>query len=109
MTLTCNAEDGHLPLAYEWNSTCSTGCFITNQTTQSITQDVLRSIDSGVYTCIVTDYVGRNGNGSITLTVTGTVITLIIHTKQKFWCTNVIEYVNYSERGVRINRGFVRN
>ena len=75
LTLTCNVEGGHLPLMYDWSSMCGPGCFVSNQSTQSLTQDVLRSIDSGVHTCSATDAVGNYGNGSITITITGMVLT----------------------------------
>jgi len=71
LTLSCLVGGGHQPLSYIWNSTCVGECFVNNQTSQSIRTAILQSTDSGVHTCIVTDFVGHRGNASINMTVAG--------------------------------------
>ena len=71
VSLTCDVNGGHLPLMYEWNSTCSGDCFVHSQNTGAILQDILHSVDSGNHTCYVLDYVGHSGSASIEMVVTG--------------------------------------
>ena len=71
VNLTCNVNGGHLPLIYEWNSTCDRDCFIDSQTTASVVQDILHSVDSGNHTCLATDFVGHTGSASIEMVITG--------------------------------------
>ena len=72
VTLLCQAMNGHPPLSYAWNSTCPLGvCFVYGEDTQSVSESILHSRDSGTHTCLVTDYIGRTGSASIQMTVTG--------------------------------------
>lgn len=71
VTLTCNVNGGHLPLMYEWSSTCDRDCFIDSQTTVFVVQNILHSVDTGNHTCLVTDYVGHTGSASIEMVITG--------------------------------------
>ena len=71
VTLSCLVGEGHLPLSYGWNSTCVGECFVNNQTSQSIRTAILQSTDSGVHTCLVTDFVGHHGYGNFNMTVAG--------------------------------------
>ncbi len=79
LTLTCGVQGAYLPISYQWNSSCDGACFVSNQTSQSISQIVLRAIDSGTHSCSATDYLGHNGIGSLRINITGTSITLGSH------------------------------
>ena len=73
LTLTCEAIGGTGVYTYLWSSTCSGSCFLNNnnQNSHMITRDALRSVDSGVYTCIVTDNAGNVGSNSTDIQVVG--------------------------------------
>lgn len=71
MTLTCQAYGGYPPLTYSWNSTCDETCFVLGEETQSVREDSIHSGDSGIHTCLVTDYVGHSGTAAIQMTVSG--------------------------------------
>ena len=73
LTLTCEAIGGTGVYTYLWSSTCSGSCFLNNnnQNSHVITRDALRSVDSGVYTCIVTDNAGNVGSNSTDVQVVG--------------------------------------
>ena len=79
VTLMCVVvEDGATePLAYQWSSTCSGDCFISNEVTPTLSQSALRSVDSGEHTCLVTDSAGNTGFSTIQFTVTGENISLL--------------------------------
>ena len=63
-SLTCQATGGTGVYTYQWSSNCTGNCFLNNinPITQTITRDALRSTDSGLYTCTVTDNAGNNGS-----------------------------------------------
>ena len=72
VTLTCQVGlEAVQPVTYQWSSSCSGQCSVARQTDDTVTISLLRSIDSGTYTCTVTDNVGNTGNGSINFNVTG--------------------------------------
>ena len=72
VTLTCRVGlEAVQPVTYQWSSSCSGQCSVARQTDDTVTISLLRSIDSGTYTCTVTDNVGNTGNGSININVTG--------------------------------------
>ena len=72
VTLTCHVSlEAVQPVSYQWSSSCSGECSVAGQTDDTVTISLLRSIDSGTYTCTVTDNVGNTGNGSINVNVTG--------------------------------------
>ena len=72
VTLTCRVGlEAIQPVTYWWSSSCSGQCSVAGQTGNTVTISLLRSIDSGTYTCTVTDHVGNSGNGSLNFNVTG--------------------------------------
>ena len=72
VTLTCQVGlEAVQPVSYQWSSSCSGQCSVAGQTDNTVTISLLRSIDSGTHTCIVTDNVGTIGNGSLHFNVTG--------------------------------------
>ena len=72
VTLTCQVGlEANQPATYQWSSSCSGLCSVAGQTDGTVTISLLRSIDSGTYTCTVKDNVGNTGNGSINVNVTG--------------------------------------
>ena len=71
LTLTCQAQGGTEEFSYQWSSTCTGSCFITDQVSRSVTRDALRSSDSGNHTCVVLDSAGNSGTGSVTISVIG--------------------------------------
>ena len=71
LTLTCQAQGGHAPITYNWNSTCMGLCFVLQETVNTITKNALHSIDGGSHTCSATDFAGRSGSDSISITVSG--------------------------------------
>ena len=71
-TLTCHVGlEAVQPVTYQWSSSCSGLCSVAGQTDDTVTISLLQSIDSGTYTCTVTDNVGNSGNGSLNFNVTG--------------------------------------
>ena len=72
-SLTCQASGGTGLYNYQWLSNCTGNCFLNNinPITQTITRDALRSTDSGIYTCTVTDNAGNNGSDSTQIQVVG--------------------------------------
>lgn len=71
LTLTCQAQGGHAPITYNWNSSCIGLCFVLGETVSTVTKNPLHSIDSGSHTCSVTDYTGRSGNNTAPIAVSG--------------------------------------
>lgn len=71
LSLICQAQGGHPPLLYNWNSTCDGLCFVLGKMAGSIRKSALHSIDSGNHTCSVTDYAGRTGSATMELTLSG--------------------------------------
>lgn len=71
ITLTCQVQGGYAPLTYSWNSTCDGVCFALGETTNSISKAALHSVDTGNYTCTVTDYTGRTGSATIQISLSG--------------------------------------
>lgn len=73
VTFTCQATGGTGMYSFLWSSTCTGSCFLNSdgQISRVITRDALRSVDSGVYTCSVTDNAGNSGSNSIDLEVIG--------------------------------------
>lgn len=69
--LSCQAQGAYPPLHYSWNSTCESPCFVSMQTTSFIRKNALHSVDSGNHTCSVLDYVGRTGDATVQLLVSG--------------------------------------
>lgn len=64
LSLSCQASGGTGVYSYRWSSNCIGDCFLSNRNavTQTITRDGVRSADSGVYICVVTDNAGNNGS-----------------------------------------------
>lgn len=71
LTLTCQAQGGHAPITYNWNSTCSGLCFVLGETVNTVMKNPLHSIDSGSHTCSATDYTGRSGSDTLPVAVSG--------------------------------------
>ena len=72
VTLTCRVGlEAVQPVSYQWSSSCSGECSVAGQTDDTVTISLLQSIDSGTYTCTVTDNVGNSGNGSLHFNATG--------------------------------------
>lgn len=71
--LTCQATGGTGVYTYQWSSNCTGNCILNNinPITQTITRDAVRSTDSGLYTCTVTDNAGNNGSDSTQVQVVG--------------------------------------
>ena len=76
LSITCQASRGTGTYRYEWSSTCTGNCLLNNRNviTPTITRDAVRSADSGLYTCTVTDNAGNNGTNSTEIQVTGKLI-----------------------------------
>ena len=75
LTLTCQVGlEAVEPVSYQWSSSCSGQCSVDGQTSDVVAISLLRSIDSGIHTCIVTDSVGNTGNGSLQFNVTGKLV-----------------------------------
>ena len=84
LSLTCQAIGGTGVYTYQWMSSCTGNCFLNdvNPITQTIARDALRSADSGLYSCLVTDNAGNNGSDSTQIEVVGEILAtvyLIIH------------------------------
>ena len=71
LVLSCQTQGGYSPLSYSWNSTCSGVCFVLGETSSTIRQNVLHSIDAGTHTCSVTDYIGHTGSNTIQIRLSG--------------------------------------
>ena len=71
VTLRCVAIGSTGYVSYQWSSTCQYDCFANNATTQTISENMLRSRDAGVHTCTVTDGVGNTGTNSTTMNIVG--------------------------------------
>ena len=73
VTFICHVTGGTGMYSYLWSSTCTGNCFLNsnNQMSQMITRDALRSVDSGVYTCSITDNAGNSGSNSTEVEVIG--------------------------------------
>ena len=71
LTLACLVDGGTGVYYHQWSGDCSGGCFVTNQTSHSVVRDALHSVDSGIYSCAVTDDAGNTGNDSATISVRG--------------------------------------
>ena len=73
VALTCQAEGGTGMYSYLWSSTCTGSCFLNNnnQNSHMIYRDALRSVDSGIYMCSVTDSAGNLGSNSTEIVVVG--------------------------------------
>lgn len=70
--LTCSAGGGFGPLVTKWTSTCTGSCFILQQSAlDSITTNILQSVDGGNHTCTVLDDVGNSGSATIEMVVSG--------------------------------------
>ena len=80
VVLTCQATGGGGTVTYNWTATC-TGCFINMDTFQNqvVGRTVLQSVDSGTYTCTVTDSDGGEmGSATIEINVVGECIHVCI-------------------------------
>ncbi len=73
LSLSCQASGGTGAYSYQWSSTCAGNCFLNSNSvvTQTVTRDAVRSSDSGLYTCIVTDNAGNNGTNSTEIEIIG--------------------------------------
>ncbi len=73
LSISCQASGGTGTYNYQWSSTCTGNCFLNsrNVITQTITRDAVRSADSGLYTCTVTDNAGNNGTNSTEIQIIG--------------------------------------
>ncbi len=80
LSLRCQGSGGTGVYDYQWSSTCTGDCFLSNGNviTQTVTREAVRSADSGIYTCTVTDHAGNNGSNSTEVEVTGTIIGFIL-------------------------------
>ena len=73
VSLVCQAQGGHSPLTYSWNSTCTGLCFVLGETASIIRRNAIHSIDSGNHTCSVTDYTGQAGSATVQITLSGNI------------------------------------
>lgn len=73
LSLRCLASGGTGAYSYQWNSTCAGDCLLSgvNANMNTLSRDAVRSADSGLYTCTVTDNAGNNGTNSTQIQVTG--------------------------------------
>lgn len=75
LQLVCQVQAGQVEpvgsIEYSWSSTCSGECFVSGQTTPSVTRDLLRAVDAGSHTCAVTDTIGNYGSAVIDIQITG--------------------------------------
>ena len=73
LSLTCQASGGTGTYNYQWLSTCSGNCFLNNGNfiSSTLARDAVRSADSGIYTCTVTDNAGNNGTNFTEIQVVG--------------------------------------
>ena len=70
--LVCSADGPFDITSTVWNSTCTGGCFVLQQTSQPlIMKDILHSTDSGNHTCTIIDDVGNSGSATVEIQVTG--------------------------------------
>ena len=73
LSLTCQALGGTGVYTYQWSSNCTGNCVLNevNPISQIIARDALRSADSGLYSCMVTDNAGNNGSDFTQVQVVG--------------------------------------
>lgn len=73
VAFTCQASGGTGIYSYLWSSTCTGSCFLNNKNRNShmVYRDALRSVDSGIYSCSVTDNAGNLGSNSTEIVVVG--------------------------------------
>lgn len=79
-SLSCHASGGTGVYNYQWSSTCTGNCVLSdsNMAAQTISHNAARSADSGVYTCTVNDNAGNDGTNSTEIQVTGKILYLLI-------------------------------
>ena len=71
VTLRCSTEGASGSVSYRWSSTCRSNCFASSSTSFSITENILRSRDSGYHTCTATDSTGNTGSDRIQMNIVG--------------------------------------
>ena len=70
VTLRCVAEGASGSVSFQWTSTCSS-CFASSNYSETISEQFLRSRDSGNHTCTATDSAGNTGSSLQQMTITG--------------------------------------
>ena len=87
VNLTCQATGGTGMYSYLWSSTCTRNCFLNtnSQMSRMITRDALQSVDTGVYTCSVTDNAGNSGSNSTEVEVIGKICLTSLIQSQYYW------------------------
>lgn len=70
VTLNCVVEGSTGTVRYRWSSSCQS-CFASNGSSQTVSEAFLKSRDTGLHTCTVTDSVGNSGTSSEQMNVTG--------------------------------------
>ena len=87
VSLRCVASGYSGSISYQWSSTCSS-CFASSSSSQTISDNILRSRDAGVHTCSVTDSLGNTGSNSTTMKIVGKVISShTMHGHDNYFCT----------------------
>ncbi len=70
VTLRCMVEGASGSVEYRWSSTCSS-CFASNSYSASISEQFLRSKDSGEHTCTIRDSAGNSGSYTQEMNIVG--------------------------------------
>ena len=70
VSLRCVVEGATGSVQYRWSSTCRS-CFASSGYSSTISEHFLRSKDTGVHTCTVTDAIGNSGTYSEQMNIAG--------------------------------------
>ena len=70
VALTCVAENAIEPLQYSWSSTCSS-CVFSDNSSNHISINILKSTDAGIHTCTVIDGAGSTGSAMTEMKLIG--------------------------------------
>ena len=70
VTLICHVEGGYPPLTHQWSPNCSY-CFTSGLTSATVSTHAVHGGDSGIHSCMVSDYVGHSGSSELSIQVVG--------------------------------------
>ena len=86
VTLHCIAEGASGYVEYRWSLTCRS-CFASNSYSASISEQFLRSRDTGEHTCTVRDGAGNSGSYTQEMNITGLTIVVMYIAESNYNCT----------------------